>query len=264
MSTVHHVHRRAVLGALLTSAAGGMVLAAGPALAQSDPLPSWNDGRAKQSILDFVTAVTREGSLDFVPMPQRIATFDNDGTLWCEQPMYVQLAFALDQVKALAPQHPDWKTKQPFKAVLDGDRKALAETGERGLVELVMATHANISTGDFERVVTDWISNPRFKRSYTDLVYQDRIHAPVDRASLWRSARSRSWDRVSKRVLRCAGILRYCFAFRRRISSTTDPASRLASTNISGGARSPHLAIRTAICRCCNGRPRRQPVAALV
>jgi hypothetical protein len=167
-----------VLAALLTSAAGGMVLAAGPALAQSDPLPSWNDGRAKQSILDFVTAVTREGSLDFVPMPQRIATFDNDGTLWCEQPMYVQLAFALDQVKALAPQHPDWKTKQPFKAVLDGDRKALAETGERGLVELVMATHANISTGDFERVVTDWISSarhPRFKRPYTDLVYQPML-----------------------------------------------------------------------------------------
>ncbi len=99
-----------------------------PAAAQNaagDPLPSWNDGAAKQSIIDFVTAVTREGSPDFVPAPQRIATFDNDGTLWCEHPMYVQLAFALDRVKAMAPLHPEWKNKQPFKAVLDGDMKAL-------------------------------------------------------------------------------------------------------------------------------------------
>src|SRR5690242_16407051 len=101
-------------------------------------LPSWNDGAARQAIIDSVAAVTREGSPDFVPAPQRIATFDNDGTLWVEQPMYTQLAFALDRVKALAPMHPEWKDKQPFKAVLDGDMKTLADSGERGMLELVM------------------------------------------------------------------------------------------------------------------------------
>ena len=170
-------HRRAILAALLTSAAA-IALSKSPALAQGDPLPSWNDGKAKQSILDFVANVTREGSANFVPVPQRIATFDNDGTLWVEQPMYTQLAFALDRVKALAPQHPEWKKKQPFKAVLDGDMRALAGTGEHGMVELVMATHANMSTRDFERVVTDWVStarHPRFKQPYTDCVYQPMI-----------------------------------------------------------------------------------------
>jgi haloacid dehalogenase-like hydrolase len=165
------------LAALLTSAAGA-ALSRSPALAQGDPLPSWNDGKSKQSILDFVASVTREGSPGFVPVPQRVATFDNDGTLWVEQPMYTQLAFAFDQVKALAPQHAEWKKKQPFKAVLDGDMRALAEAGERGLAEIIMATHADISTGDFERVVTDWLSTarqPRFKQPYTDCVYQPMI-----------------------------------------------------------------------------------------
>jgi hypothetical protein len=177
MQAFFYPHRRAVLAALLTSA-GAIALSRRPAFAQSDPLPSWNDGKAKQSILDFVASVTREGSSGFVPAPQRIATFDNDGTLWVEQPMYTQLAFAVDRVKALAPQHPEWKKKQPFKAVLDGDMRALAGTGEHGMVELVMATHANMSTRDFERVVTDWIStarHPRFKQPYTDCVYQPMI-----------------------------------------------------------------------------------------
>jgi len=168
--------RRAFLTAMLTSTAGAM-LSRSTALAQSDPLSSWNDGRSKQSILDFVASVTREGS-GFVPVPQRIATFDNDGTLWVEQPMYTQLAFALDRVKALAPQHPVWKKKQPFKAALDGDMRALAESGERGLVEIIMATHANMSTDDFERVVTDWLAkarHPRFKQPYTDCVYMPMI-----------------------------------------------------------------------------------------
>jgi hypothetical protein len=165
------------LAALLTSAAGAAFFKSS-ALAQGDPLPSWNDGKAKQSILDFVASVTREGSSNFVPVPQRIATFDNDGTLWVEQPMYTQFAFALDQVKALAPQHPEWKKKQPFKAVLDGDMKALAAAGEHGAVEIVLATHANISTQDFEHVVTDWLStarHPRFKQPYTDCVYQPML-----------------------------------------------------------------------------------------
>src|SRR5512137_506992 len=128
------LNRRTLLSALaLLPTLPGML---SPAAAQTattvDPLPSWNDGASKQSIINFVTAVTREGSPDFVPVPQRIATFDNDGTLWCEHPMYVQLAFALDRVKAMAPLHPEWMGKQPFKAVLDGDMKTLAESGEHG------------------------------------------------------------------------------------------------------------------------------------
>ena len=143
-----------------------------------DPLPSWNGGRTKQSILDFVAAVTREGSADFVPVSERIATFDNDGTLWIEQPMYVQLAFALDRVVALAPEHPEWKEKQPFKAALDRDMKTLAEAGERGMVELIMATHADMTVEEFERIVTHWLAtarHPRFKRPYTELVYQPML-----------------------------------------------------------------------------------------
>ena len=112
-----------------------------PARAQTDPLPSWNDGATKESITTFVTRVTTQGGPDFVPPAERIATFDNDGTLWCEQPMYVQLAFILDRVKELAPQNPGWKTKQPFKAVLDGDLKAALASGEKGLMRLVAVTH---------------------------------------------------------------------------------------------------------------------------
>ncbi|MFZ3247614.1 MAG: HAD family hydrolase [Pseudolabrys sp.] len=178
MRTFFYAHRRAVLAALLTSAAGAVTLSRFPALAQGDPLPSWNDGKAKQSILDFVAAVTREGSPDLVPAPQRVATFDNDGTLWVEQPMYTQLAFALDRVKALTPLHPEWANQQPFKAVLDGDMKALAAAGEHGLVELVMASHSGMTTEEFERIVKDWIStarHPRFKRPYTELVYQPML-----------------------------------------------------------------------------------------
>jgi hypothetical protein len=166
------------LTALLGSVAGAVVLSKSPAVAQSDPLPSWNDGKAKQSILDFVTAVTREGSTDFVPATERIATFDNDGTLWVEHPMYTQLAFALDRVKTLAPQHPEWKDKPPFKAALDGDMETLSASGERGLVELLMATHANMKVAEFERVVKEWITtarHPRFKRLYTELVYQPML-----------------------------------------------------------------------------------------
>jgi len=115
------IHRRAVLAGLLASAAASMPLSVLPALAQGDPLPTWNDGPAKKAITEFVAKVTREDGPDFVPVPQRIATFGNDGTLWCEQPMYVQLAFALDRVKALSNQHPEWKDTQPLKAVLDND-----------------------------------------------------------------------------------------------------------------------------------------------
>ena len=116
------------------------------AQAAADPLPSWNDGPARQAILDFVTKVTKEGSPDFVPPAERIATFDNDGTLWAEQPLYFQLLFALDRVKVLAPQHPEWKDKEPFASLLKGDMKAALAGGERGIVEIIAATHAGMTT----------------------------------------------------------------------------------------------------------------------
>ncbi len=146
--------------------------------AKPDPLPSWNAGPAKSAILDFVEKVTKDGGADFVPVADRIATFDNDGTLWCEYPIPVQLAFALDRVKALAPKHPEWKEKQPFKAVLEDDMKSVLASGERGLVELLMVSHAGMTTDEFEVIVKDWVAtakHPRFKRLYTECVYQPMI-----------------------------------------------------------------------------------------
>ena len=174
------ISRRVLLAsaAALAIAPGLALPTSRPAQAQADPLPSWNEGAAKQAILTFVDRVTRQGGPDFVPPPERIATFDNDGTLWCEHPVPVQLVFALDRVKALAPQHPEWKNTQPFRAVLEGDMKALAESGERGLVELVMTTHAGMTTEEFSKIVTEWLAtarDPRFKRPYTELVYQPML-----------------------------------------------------------------------------------------
>ncbi len=144
----------------------------------ADPLPSWKDGPAKQAITTFVIDVTNAGGPDFVPPAQRIAVFDNDGTLWVEQPMYTQMAFVLDRVKALAPQHPDWQTQQPFKAALEGDMAALGEAGTEGLMQLLMATHADMTSAEFETTVSDWIGaarHPRFDRPYTELVYQPML-----------------------------------------------------------------------------------------
>ena len=172
------MNRRFFLSALGALPALSLPLLSGAQAQTAEPLPSWNNGRAKQSILDFVAAVTREGSSDFVPVPQRIATFDNDGTLWVEQPMYTQLAFALDRVKALAPLHPEWKEEQPFKAVLEADMKVLTESGERGMLDLIMATHAGMTTEDFETNVEAWLAtarHPRFGRPYSDLVYQPML-----------------------------------------------------------------------------------------
>lgn len=138
-------------------------------------LPSWNDGQTRQAIEAFVQRVTTPGSPDFVPPADRIAVFDNDGTLWSEQPMYVQLAFVLDRVKSLAPDHPEWKEQAPFNAVLNGDLKALTAAGERGLMELLLATHAGMTSDEFEKVVKDWIAtakHPRYQRPYTECVYQ--------------------------------------------------------------------------------------------
>ncbi len=146
--------------------------------AQSDPLPSWNAGAAKARIVAFVKAVTDDASPAYVPPAKRIAVFDNDGTLWSEQPAYFQLLFAVDRVKALAPKHPEWASKQPFKAAIEGDLKALAESGEKGLLELVMASHAGMTTEQFEQVVRDWLAtarHPTLKRPYTELVYQPMV-----------------------------------------------------------------------------------------
>jgi hypothetical protein len=140
-------------------------------------LPSWNDTPAKAAIVSFVERVSKEGSADFVKPEDRIAVFDNDGTLWCEQPVYFQFAFALDRIKALAPHQPDWKTKQPFKAVLEGDMKAVAGD-QKSIVELMAATHAGMTTDEFDAAVRDWTNSARhlkFHRPYTDLVYQPML-----------------------------------------------------------------------------------------
>jgi phosphoglycolate phosphatase-like HAD superfamily hydrolase len=147
-------------------------------LMQSDPLASWNDGAVKKSITDFVARVTTQGGADFVPVEQRIATFDNDGTLWTEQPIYFQVALALDRVKAMAPQHPEWKNREPFKSVLTGDRAALAKLGENGLLQIMAATHTGMTVAAFEQAVLEWLAtarHPRFNRPYTDLVYRPMI-----------------------------------------------------------------------------------------
>ncbi|MEA3468168.1 MAG: HAD family hydrolase [Thermodesulfobacteriota bacterium] len=148
------------------------------ALAENTPLPSWNEGASKQAIITFVEAVTDKNSPDFVPLPERIAVFDNDGTLWSEQPAYFQLFFAMDRVKEMAPAHPEWKTTQPFQAVLEGDMKALGAAGEKGLIELVMATHAGMSTGEFSAIVTNWLQtakHPTLKRAYPELVFKPML-----------------------------------------------------------------------------------------
>lgn len=169
-------HLHSVSATLLVVAA---VLASGSrALAQTDPLSSWKEGPTKQAIVELVKATTEKSSPHFVPPAERIVTFDNDGTLWVEHPMYTQLAFALDRVKELAPQRPEWKSQQPFQAVLDGDLASLAAAGEKGLVELVMATHAGMSTAEFESIVKDWLAkarDPRFKRPYTELTYEPML-----------------------------------------------------------------------------------------
>jgi haloacid dehalogenase-like hydrolase len=144
----------------------------------ADPLPSWNDGPAKQSIIAFVEKVTKPGSPDFVPVPERIAAFDNDGTLWGEQPMPVQLYFALDRVKALAPQHPEWKSREPFASLLRGDLQKALAGGDHALLEIVMATHAGMTTAEFEQIVKDWIAtakHPKTGQLFTDMVYQPML-----------------------------------------------------------------------------------------
>lgn len=147
-------------------------------LRAADPLPSWNDGPAKRAIVGFVERATTEGGPDFVGPSDRIAVFDNDGTLWSAQPVYVQAAFAFDRIRAPADEHPEWREKQPFKGVLDGDLRSALAGGERAVAELVVASHSGLTTEEFEAAVRAWIAtakHPRFGRPYTDLVYQPML-----------------------------------------------------------------------------------------
>lgn len=144
----------------------------------SDPLPSWNEGPTKKSIIDFVTKTTKEGSADFIQIADRIACFDNDGTLWSEQPLYFQLSFALDRVKVMAPQHPEWRTTQPFQALLEGDIKTALAGGEKSLMEIVMATHSGMPTDEFEKAVKDWMASathPKTGKHYNEMIYQPMV-----------------------------------------------------------------------------------------
>ena len=144
----------------------------------SNPLPSWNDGESKQAIVAFVNKVTREGSEDFVPAPERIATFDNDGTLWSEQPMYFQFIYVIERIKKLAPQHPAWKEQEPFASVLKGDMQQALAGGEKALLEMVMATHAGLTAEEFSKSVKEWLStarHPKTVKRYTAMVYQPML-----------------------------------------------------------------------------------------
>jgi phosphoserine phosphatase len=168
---LHHISSALALLLLLT-------VGSGLAAAQTDPLPSWNDTAPKAAILDFVARVTKDGGPDFVAPAERIAVFDNDGTLWAEQPLYFQLAFAIDRVAALAPQHPEWSDAQPFKGIIEGDLKAVSASGEHGLLEIIAATHSGMTTEQFDAILDGWIKgaeHPRFKRPYTQLVYQPML-----------------------------------------------------------------------------------------
>jgi len=155
-----------------------IVIASVLAIAQVDPLPSWNDTASKKAIFDFVERITKEGGPEFVPVNERIATFDNDGTLWVEQPMYTQFVFALDRVRALAPQHPEWKNEQPFKAVLENDLHSLLASGEAGIMKIAAVSHTGMTTDEFATIVSQWVAtakHPRFKRPYTQCVYQPML-----------------------------------------------------------------------------------------
>ena len=171
-------HAWFILGLLLTmSSCQRAPHVAQPPLVQ-DPLPSWNDTAPKQAIVDFVTRVTQDGSPDFVPVAERVATFDNDGTLWAEQPLYFQLAFALDRVKALAPQHPEWAKQEPFASLEKGDLAGAMAGGQKALMEIIGATHSGMTTVEFEQTVKDWIATAKHPTKgvlYTDLVYQPMI-----------------------------------------------------------------------------------------
>ena len=175
VARVGPIERRGIIAA---AAALGLGTGVRNAHAQADPLPSWNSGAVKRAITDFAIRVTAPGGVDFIPPDDRIATFDNDGTLWSEQPVYFQVAFAIDRVRAMAPDRPDWKNQEPFRSVLSGDPAALAKLNERDLLQIVAVTHSGMTVEAFQQIVLTWLAtarHPRFNRPYTDLVYQPML-----------------------------------------------------------------------------------------
>ena len=229
-------------------------------------MPSWNDGPSKTAILQFVSAVTDEKGKDYVEPAERIAVFDNDGTLWVEQPMYTQLTFAFDRVKELAPQHPEWKTEQPFKALLEGDMETVGASGMKGIIEIVMATHSGMTAAEFEKRAASWIAtakHPKFKSSTPNASTSPSSSssptcAPMDsrpssspeaassscapgRKGSTAFRRSRSWVPAASPNSRSKTASRYSFVCRRSASSTTRRASRWVSINTSVADRSWHF-----------------------
>ena len=173
---MRRIHIRSLLFSLACLAFASTLTSA--AMAQADPLPSWNDGASKQAIIDFVAKVTKEGGPDYVAPENRIATFDNDGTLWAEKPVYFQLLFAIDRIKELAPQHPEWKEKEPFASLLKGDMKGVAASGEHGIVEIVTAAHSGMTTDEFNEIVKKWFAtskHPKSDQPFTQMAYQPML-----------------------------------------------------------------------------------------
>ena len=239
----------------------------------ADPLPSWNDGAAKKAIVEFVSKVTKEGGPEFVPSAERIATFDNDGTLWAEQPMYFQLLFALDRVKALAPQHPEWKDKEPFASLLKGDVKGALAGGEPAIFQIVMATHASMTTEEFEQLVTDWVAtakHPVTKRPYTEMVYQPMLEVLAylnangfktfivsgGGVEFMRPWVQKTYGIPPERVIGSSAKLRFDLrdgTHQNLIFLMTKQANPLPYKPTLAAGRSPPLGIRMATCKCFNG-----------
>ncbi len=173
------MNQKKIITSLLTSSLVVLAsLVSSPTATGADPLPSWTDGSAKTAIIEFVEAVTQEGGKDYVAPAQRIATFDNDGTLWVEYPIYTQLLFSFDRVKQLAPQHPEWKAKQPFKALLEGDMETVGASGMEGLMEILLATHSGMTKTEFAEESSKWLKtteHPKFKRPYLTCTYQPQL-----------------------------------------------------------------------------------------
>lgn len=168
--------RQAVYKQLMVALAVSLAFVS--AVLAKDRLPSWNEGKTKQAIQAFVHSVTDKGSPSYVPPEDRIAVFDNDGTLWVEQPIYTQVVFAIDRVAALAPKHPEWKTTEPFKSILSGDREAMAKFTIQDIEKIIAVTHSGMTVEAFQAIVKDWLAtakHPRFKRPYTELVYQPML-----------------------------------------------------------------------------------------
>jgi phosphoglycolate phosphatase-like HAD superfamily hydrolase len=246
--------------------------------AQNDPLPSWNNGATKKSITDFVAHVTAPGAAGFVPVPQRIATFDNDGTLWTEKPIYFQVIFALDRIRTMAPQHPEWKRKLPFKAAIDHDMAALSASGTKGLLEIVGASQGGLSPEEYDKTVLAWLAvarHPRFDKPYTDLVYQPMLElldylrsngfktfiASGGGADFMRAWTQKTYGIPPEQVVGSTGGLK--FEMKRaggpalinlpEVDFTMGRASPWASSASSAAGRYSPSAIPTATCKCCNG-----------